>query len=89
MKAKSKFAEWLAGKEVSQDLRSIVYVYGRVRDLVLRNLEYIFVSIGMADGSSDEWDKVWTKFVEENDANEKLKLLKGLASVNDPTLLQK
>lgn len=43
----------------------------------------------MADGTAEDWDKVWKKFIDETDANEKLKLLKGLASVNDPSLLQK
>lgn len=41
----------------------------------------------MTAGTSDQWYKLWDKFVAETDANEKLKLLNGLASIKDTVLL--
>lgn len=41
----------------------------------------------MTAGTSAQWYELWDKFVAETDANEKLKLLNGLASIKDTTLL--
>lgn len=43
----------------------------------------------MSAGTSEQWYKLWDKFVAESDANEKLKLLSGLASVKDTVLLKR
>ena len=37
--------------------------------------------------TSEYWNELWEKFVAETDAGEKLRLLNGLAHVNDPSLL--
>lgn len=41
----------------------------------------------MKEATVDEWDQMWDIFVHETDASEKLRLLKGLASINNPTQL--
>lgn len=48
-----------------------------------------YVSLGMSAGTVKQWHQLWDKFANENDANEKLKLLNGLASVKDTTLLKR
>ncbi|XP_017785900.1 PREDICTED: glutamyl aminopeptidase-like isoform X2 [Nicrophorus vespilloides] len=52
----------------------------------LRGLVYSF---GMESASAEEWEKVWEKFVNEIDAGEKIRLMNGLASTKEPTLLIK
>lgn len=41
----------------------------------------------MKSATTDEWNQLWDIFIHENDANEKLQLLNGLASINDPLQL--
>lgn len=41
----------------------------------------------MKNADLDKWEKLFKLFEEESDANEKLKLLRGLTAVNNPTLL--
>lgn len=41
----------------------------------------------MSSGTSEQWYQLWDKFAAETDANEKLKLLNGLALIKDTSLL--
>lgn len=43
----------------------------------------------MVAADESTWSELFTAFVEETDANEKLKLLNGLANVRNPSLLTK
>lgn len=56
---------------------------------MLRNMLCISIIdvIGMVPISDDDWYKVFDMYMKEIDAQEKLKLLKGLASSNNILLL--
>ncbi|XP_045478249.1 glutamyl aminopeptidase isoform X5 [Harmonia axyridis] len=51
------------------------------------DLREIIYKYGMKNADLDKWEKLFKLFEEESDANEKLKLLRGLTAVNNPTLL--
>ncbi|XP_044761271.1 glutamyl aminopeptidase isoform X3 [Coccinella septempunctata] len=51
------------------------------------DLREIIYKYGMKNADLDKWEKLFKIFQEESDANEKLKLLRGLTAVNNPTLL--
>ncbi|XP_063244276.1 glutamyl aminopeptidase-like isoform X1 [Bacillus rossius redtenbacheri] len=54
------------------------------------DLRYIVYQYGMYATSSEvTWDKLWDVFLRETDAQERLKLMSGLASVPEPWLLQR
>lgn len=53
----------------------------------LREVVYYY---GMTNSGSEEaWDKMWTIFVEEQDANEKTKLMDGLSAIQVPWILKR
>lgn len=43
----------------------------------------------MTSGSETSWNVMWNAFKEEIDTQEKIKLMKGLAGIKDPWILQK
>lgn len=43
----------------------------------------------MKNADLGKWEKLFKIFQEESDANEKLKLLRGLTAVNIPSLLHR
>lgn len=43
----------------------------------------------MEESTEKEWNKLLKIFKKENDANEKLNLMRGLASIKEPSLLRK
>ncbi|KAI4459362.1 protease m1 zinc metalloprotease [Holotrichia oblita] len=46
-------------------------------------------NIGVAGGTTANWEKLYDIFVQENDASEKLKLMHALTHSNDQTLLER
>lgn len=53
----------------------------------LREVVYYY---GMARSASEEiWDQLWSVFIEEQDANEKAKLMEGLSAVQVPWILKR
>ncbi|KAJ8915223.1 hypothetical protein NQ315_015446 [Exocentrus adspersus] len=70
--AQSKFDTWIQnGTSLSQDLRSLIYIYG------------------MKNASEQTWDALLEVYKTETDASEKLKLINGLANVQNTTLLSR
>lgn len=53
------------------------------------NLRTIIYKYGMRSASAEIWEKMFTRFEKETDANEKLKLMSGLTNVQNPSLLTK
>ncbi|KYB24889.1 Glutamyl aminopeptidase-like Protein [Tribolium castaneum] len=53
------------------------------------NLRSIVYKFGMVTADEVTWNKVFEIFANETDANEKLKLMNGLANVRNPSLLTK
>ncbi|KAK9884995.1 hypothetical protein WA026_009224 [Henosepilachna vigintioctopunctata] len=51
------------------------------------DLREIIYQYGMKTADNAKWEKMFKIFKEETDASEKLKLLRGLTSVNNPSLL--
>lgn len=45
--------------------------------------------LGMSSAGKEEWEKLWDIFTKEIDANEKTKLMNGLASVRESWLLKR
>ncbi|KAL5285219.1 ENPEP.2 family protein [Megaselia abdita] len=53
----------------------------------LRSIIYYY---GMSTvGDEQKWEVMWNVFINENDAQEKVKLMKGLAGIREPWILQK
>ncbi|XP_049821502.1 aminopeptidase A isoform X3 [Aethina tumida] len=71
---KSKFDEWIASP-------ATVVLSQDLRGLIYR--------YGMKTADEATWEKLFEVFKAETDSNEKLKLLYGLASINDTAILQK
>ncbi|XP_066993050.2 glutamyl aminopeptidase isoform X2 [Anabrus simplex] len=72
--AKAEFDNWLSNPDNRPD--------PDIRDLV-----YVY---GMKmNGNEETWDTMWSLYLNEGDAQEKTKLLSGLASVQEPWLLQR
>lgn len=75
--AKNKFTEWLASED-----------FNTVRPHP--DLRSIIYNYGMANAGSEElWEKVYTMFVAEQDATEKLKLMASLTSIKNIDKLDK
>ncbi|NXF35795.1 AMPE aminopeptidase, partial [Nyctibius bracteatus] len=70
--ASELFEQWLQGKNISANLRLLVYRYG------MQN-----------SGSESSWNYMFEKYQETSLAQEKEKLLYGLASVKNITLLDR
>lgn len=69
----TKFNDWLLnGTAPDSDVKSTVYYYG-------------LQTSGLA--SEANWDKIWKLYVDEKDAQEKIKLLTALAAVQTPWVL--
>ena len=72
--AGQKFLAWKEnGTQISPDLRPVVYKYG-------------MKSVG---GDQETWDWLFERYRSETNAQEKAKLLSGLASVESPWLLSR
>lgn len=53
----------------------------------IRNAVYYY---GMQIGGTEQiWQQVWELFVNEQDAQEKVKLMEALAAINEPWILQR
>lgn len=90
--ASRRFSEWLTAPNttLSQDLRGLVYKFGKIaRYLNFDDSLTSHLIVGMKAGTPTEWYALWDRFVKESDASEKLKLLSGLASIKDATLLNR
>lgn len=72
--ASQKFDEWIADT-----------TKGPVPDL--RQIIYYYGMSGV--GNEQKWEIMWNVFINENDAQEKIKLMKGLAGIREPWILQK
>jgi glutamyl aminopeptidase len=68
------FRRWKEeGTQISPDLRTVVYSYG----------------IKLAGGDQQTWDWLFDRYRNESNAQEKAKLLRGLASIDSPWLLSR
>ncbi|XP_063912999.1 aminopeptidase A-like isoform X2 [Zophobas morio] len=71
--SKTRFDEWILDPTVP----------------ISPNLRSIIYKFGMVTADEVTWNKVFDLFAKESDANEKLKLMNGLANVRNPSLLTK
>lgn len=72
--AATRFTNWLSNSSVRPDPD-------------IRSAVYYY---GMQSvGNEDSWNQVWELFINEQDAQEKLKLMEALAAVNSPWILQR
>ncbi|RZC34917.1 glutamyl aminopeptidase [Asbolus verrucosus] len=67
----SRFNEWMADNSTP----------------ISPNLRTIIYKFGMVTAHEKTWQQLFEIFTKENDANEKLKLMNGLANVRNPSLL--
>lgn len=71
--AKSRFDNWIESTD----------------EELSQNLRSLIYKYGMFNANTETWEKMFQRFASESDANEKLKLMNGLANVQSPTLLTK
>uniref|UniRef100_A0A034VK36 glutamyl aminopeptidase n=1 Tax=Bactrocera dorsalis TaxID=27457 RepID=A0A034VK36_BACDO len=72
--AATRFTEWLSNPSVRPDPDTRTIVY-----------YYGMQSVG----NENSWNQVWELFINESDAQEKVKLMEALAAVNSPWILQR
>lgn len=88
--AQTQFNEWILNRQpLSQDLRGLAYKYGiSPRCSAFTRFKICCIS-GMRNSNESTWETLLEIYKTENDANEKLKLIYGLAYVNNVTLLSR